>query len=80
MKWHELHPGFVCNHCHFQSDDKPSYKEHMELHESKSSPFACVFCHKVYENAPYLRQHCKRTHVVSRSITIELENALNLMN
>lgn len=59
MKWHHLHPGFVCKICSYRAIDKPSYKEHIELHRSKLSPFACVFCDRVYERARELRRHCK---------------------
>lgn len=60
MKIHESYPGFMCHHCGFRSDDKASYKEHIEQHNSKPSLFVCVFCDKTYIGARSLRRHCKQ--------------------
>lgn len=68
MKWHELNPGFVCQICFYRSVDKPSHKEHMELHTSKaSSSLICVLCDKTFTRRDNFHKHIQRTHMVSES-------------
>lgn len=52
-----------CKFCHFRSDDKTSYKEHMELHDKKSSPLVCIVCDKSFEKARTLQIHNYRHYV-----------------
>lgn len=71
MKLHEKYPGFVCHYCHFRSDDKASYKKHIELHNNKPSPLVCVFCDRPYSNVRGLRRHCTRHYVSQFNILIK---------
>lgn len=59
MKWHEINPGFVCRICHYESENKPSYEEHLELHKGRSR-YLCVFCEKKFCGKKRLHRHTQR--------------------
>ncbi|XP_055305996.1 zinc finger protein 2-like isoform X2 [Sitodiplosis mosellana] len=61
MRWYETHPKFMCRICHYKSEDKSSYKEHLALHKGKAK-MSCVFCDKTFSSLKMLRRHIQIVH------------------